>query len=100
MTEKLNVAIIGGGQAGLSVSYFLKQAGVDHTVLEAGQVGETWRSRRWGSFPFVAPNWSMKLPGGEDTGAGPAGSMPVRGTGGHFEGSAKSSVAPLRTAVD
>ena len=35
MTEKLNVAIIGAGQAGLSVSWYLKRAGIEHAVLEA-----------------------------------------------------------------
>ncbi|HKW07891.1 MAG TPA: FAD-dependent oxidoreductase, partial [Candidatus Dormibacteraeota bacterium] len=46
----VNVAIVGAGQAGLSTSYFLTQAGVDHVLLEAGRVAETWRSKRWDSF--------------------------------------------------
>ncbi len=29
-----SVIVVGGGQAGLSVSYYLKQAGIDHLVLE------------------------------------------------------------------
>jgi glycine/D-amino acid oxidase-like deaminating enzyme len=29
-----SVLVVGGGQAGLSISYYLKQAGVDHLVLE------------------------------------------------------------------
>jgi putative flavoprotein involved in K+ transport len=29
----LSVAVIGGGQAGLSVSWFLKRGGIDHVVF-------------------------------------------------------------------
>src|SRR5437763_1118792 len=100
MTEKLNVAIIGGGQAGLSVSYHLTQAGVDHTVLEVGRVGETWRSRRWDSFRFVTPNWSMKLPGGEYAGSDPDGFMPLKEIVERFEGWAESFGAPVRTGIE
>ena len=63
MTESVDVAIVGAGQAGLATSWYLKQAGVDHVVLEAGRVAETWRSRRWDSFCLVTPNWTVQLPG-------------------------------------
>ncbi|TMF37903.1 MAG: FAD-dependent oxidoreductase, partial [Chloroflexi bacterium] len=53
MTESVGVAIIGAGQAGLATSWFLKQAGVEHVILEAGRVAETWRTRRWDSFCLV-----------------------------------------------
>ena len=79
MTEKLDVAIIGGGQAGLAVSWYLSHAGIDNVVLEAGRLGETWRTRRWDSFCFVTPNWSMKLPGGAYEGPEPDGFMPLSG---------------------
>jgi putative flavoprotein involved in K+ transport len=62
-TEKVDVAVIGAGQAGLAASWYLRQAGRDHVVLEAGQVAETWRTRRWDSFRLVTPNWAVKLPG-------------------------------------
>ena len=71
----MNVAIVGAGQAGLSTSWFLKQANVDHVVLEAGRVAETWRSRRWDSFCLVTPNWSVRLPGGEYAGTDSDGYM-------------------------
>ncbi|HKC20468.1 MAG TPA: NAD(P)-binding domain-containing protein, partial [Candidatus Dormibacteraeota bacterium] len=65
MANDVNVAIIGAGQAGLATSWYLKQANVDHVVLEAGRVAETWRSRRWDSFCLVTPNWTVQLPGGK-----------------------------------
>lgn len=62
--ESVEVAIVGGGQAGLATSWYLKQAGVEHVILEAGRVAETWRSRRWNSFCLVTPNWTAaELPG-------------------------------------
>ena len=75
MTEKVEVAIIGAGQAGLSTSWYLTQAGVEHVVLEAERVAETWRSRRWDSFCLVTPNWSVILPGAAYDGPDPDGFM-------------------------
>ena len=71
MTEKVDVAVVGAGQAGLATSYHLTQAGMDHVVLEAGRVAETWRSRRWDSFCLVTPNWSVRLPGAAYAGREP-----------------------------
>jgi putative flavoprotein involved in K+ transport len=39
--ERIDVIIVGGGQAGLAASHELGAAGVDHVVLESGRVGET-----------------------------------------------------------
>ncbi len=76
MTEYLNeVIIIGGGQAGLSTSYFLKQNGVDHLVLDKGKVGDTWRLKRWDSFCLVTQNWQCQLPGFPYKGDQPEGFM-------------------------
>ena len=49
-TEAIDVLIIGGGPAGLSVSKLLSDAGCPHLVLERGRVAENWRSHRWDSF--------------------------------------------------
>ena len=61
MSEIVDLVVIGAGQAGLSLSYELSRAGVEHVVLERGRVGESWRGR-WDSFCLVTPNWSMQLP--------------------------------------
>ena len=34
MSQRINTVIVGGGQAGLAISYFLKQEGREHVVLE------------------------------------------------------------------
>ena len=76
MTERVEVVIIGGGQAGLALSYYLTQQGRTHLVLEQGRVGETWRSGRWDSFTLVTPNWMTQLPGFPYQGDDPDGFMP------------------------
>jgi len=63
MDEQIDTVIIGGGHAGLTMSYFLSQLGREHVILERGQVGERWRSERWDSFCFQFPNWTVELPG-------------------------------------
>ncbi|WP_346777001.1 MSMEG_0569 family flavin-dependent oxidoreductase [Streptomyces sp. HNM0575] len=69
------VAVIGGGQAGLAMSYCLRERGIEHVVLEADRVGREWRERRWDSFCLVTPNWQCKLPGFPYAGADPDGFM-------------------------
>ena len=66
------VIIVGGGQAGLSTSYYLSDHGIDHVVLERGLPGGSW-SRRWDSFTLVTPNWTIRLPGAEYRGPDPDG---------------------------
>jgi cation diffusion facilitator CzcD-associated flavoprotein CzcO len=92
----VNVAIVGAGQAGLSTSCFLSQAGVDHVVLEAGRIAETWRSKRWDSFCLVTPNWSVRLPDGEYAGPDPDGFMGRDELVAHFQRWADAIKAPVR----
>jgi putative flavoprotein involved in K+ transport len=69
------VVVVGGGQAGLSVSYCLRRRGIEHVVLEAERVGHEWRTRRWDSFCLVTPNWQCRLPGYAYQGSDPDGFM-------------------------
>jgi putative flavoprotein involved in K+ transport len=34
MIEKIDTVVVGGGQAGLAMSYHLKQSGREHVILE------------------------------------------------------------------
>jgi len=61
--RKVDVLVIGAGQAGLATSFHLRQRGVDHLVVDRDGPGESWRLRRWDSFTLNAPNWSFDLPG-------------------------------------
>jgi len=74
MVEEIESVIIGGGQAGLSLSYHLIQAKREHTILERSpQVANAWRNRRWDSFTLITPNWAFRLPGAEYVGPEPEG---------------------------
>jgi putative flavoprotein involved in K+ transport len=62
-TEQIETVVIGGGHAGLTMSNYLSQCGREHLILERGRVAERWRSKRWDSFCFQFPNWTIELPG-------------------------------------
>ena len=70
-----SVVIVGGGQAGLSLSHCLQQRGIDHLVIEKRSLVHTWRTQRWDSFCLVTPNWQCQLPGWGYTGGDPHGFM-------------------------
>ena len=56
MSQNIDTIVVGGGQAGLSVSWHLKQVGREHLVFDRGKIGDTWR-QRWDSFCLVTPNY-------------------------------------------
>jgi putative flavoprotein involved in K+ transport len=67
--------VVGGGQAGLSVSHHLRRAGVDHVVFEKRTAMHKWRDQRWDHFCLVTPNWQCRLPGHDYDGPDPQGFM-------------------------
>ena len=71
------VVVIGAGHAGLAVSHVLTGRGVDHVVLERGEVANTWRTERWDSLRLLTPNWLTRLPGLAYDGDDPDGFMTV-----------------------
>jgi putative flavoprotein involved in K+ transport len=100
MSEQVEAVIIGGGQAGLAISYYLTQQGRTHVVLEqATQVAPAWRHGRWDSFTLVTPNWSVRLPGFSYQGDDPDGFMPRADVVHHLEQYAASFQAPVRCGV-
>jgi putative flavoprotein involved in K+ transport len=97
--ERVPVAVVGGGQAGLAVSHELTGHDVEHVVLERGRVGQTWRDR-WDSFCLVTPNWSVQLPGHGYDGTDPDGFMPRDELVAYFERYAAAVRAPVREGVE
>lgn len=72
--RRFETVIIGGGQAGLSISYHLKVEGRDHIVLEqASEAADAWRNHRWDSFTLNTPNWQSQLQGAGMPGKDPDG---------------------------
>ena len=99
MTDRIEVVVIGAGQAGLAVSRELAHAGVAHVVLERGRVGQTWRGR-WDSFCLVTPNWFLQLPGHPYDGGDPDGFMPRDEIAPYLERYAAGFEAPVREGID
>jgi putative flavoprotein involved in K+ transport len=53
--ERFDVVVIGGGQAGLSVGYYLAQRGLRFVILDANErIGDSWR-KRWDSLRLFTP---------------------------------------------
>jgi putative flavoprotein involved in K+ transport len=71
----VEVAVVGGGQAGLSISRHLVDDGIEHVVLERATIGHDWIDRRWDAFTLVTPNWQCRLPGYPYDGPDPDGFM-------------------------
>lgn len=100
MPESIEVVVIGGGQAGLALSYYLTQQGRPHVVLEqASQIASAWRHGRWDSFTLVTPNWTVRLPSFPYQGDDPDGFMPRAHVVRHLEQYAASFQAPVRCGV-
>ncbi len=95
-----SVVIVGGGQAGLSMSYYLKQADIDHVVFEKHTAMHVWRDHRWDNFCLVTPNWQCQLPGYEYRGADPHGFMRKDDINDYLAGFKRSVGAPLREGVE
>jgi putative flavoprotein involved in K+ transport len=72
--RRTTAAIIGAGQSGLAMSRCLTERSIDHTVIERGQIVESWR-HRWDSLRLLTPNWQSRLPGYRYEGDDPDGYM-------------------------
>jgi len=76
MTRHVDTVVIGAGQAGLTMSWYLRQAGRDHLVVDRrSQLGGGWQDR-WTSFRLVSPNRTASFPGAPYDGPDPDGFMP------------------------
>jgi putative flavoprotein involved in K+ transport len=63
MTNDVEVAVIGAGQAGLAMGYFLNEEGRRFVILErAGELAPAWRER-WDSLTLFTPRRYSALPG-------------------------------------
>lgn len=93
------VVIVGGGQAGLSMSYHLKARGIAHLLLEKHRLGHEWREKRWDSFCLVTPNWQCNLPGFPYAGNEPHGFMKKDEIVRYIEAYAASFDPPLLEGV-
>src|SRR6476660_519338 len=62
-TERFKVIVIGGGQSGLSLGYYLSKAGYSYLILDAERrIGDAWR-KRWDTLRLFTPARYDSLPG-------------------------------------
>jgi putative flavoprotein involved in K+ transport len=62
-SERREVIVVGGGQAGLAIGYFLARQGRDFVILEAAEEpAAAWRER-WDSLKLFTPVRHNSLPG-------------------------------------
>jgi putative flavoprotein involved in K+ transport len=99
LPERVPVVVVGGGQAGLSMSWCLAQRGVEHVVLERHTVAHAWKEERWDSFCLVTPNWQCSLPGHPYAGDDPDGFMVRDEIAAYVESYADRSGAPVHEGV-
>jgi putative flavoprotein involved in K+ transport len=89
--------IIGAGHAGLAMSRCLSERGIDHVVLERGEIANSWRTERWDSLRLLTPNWQSRLPGSTHDGNDPDGFRTTPETVGFLEHYAQMIAAPVQT---
>lgn len=99
MGSHYSVIIVGGGQAGLSISYCLGECQIDHIIFEQYQIAHSWRSKRWDSFCLVTPNWQCQLPGFSYSGDDSNGFMQKDQIVDYIEAYARSFNPPVREGV-
>lgn len=99
ISKHIPVAIVGGGQAGLSISYYLQKMGIGHIVFEKHKAMHVWQNQRWDSFCLVTPNWQCQLPGYKYEGDDPDGFMTKPELNRWLEGFRQSVNAPFLEGV-
>jgi putative flavoprotein involved in K+ transport len=95
--RRVDVAIVGGGHCGLAMSHVLAQRGVEHVVLERGEVANAWRTERWDSLRLLTPNWLCRLPGQAYDGGDPDGFMAAPEVAAFIRSYADRTKAPVIT---
>ena len=95
--RQITVVVVGAGHAGLAMSRCLSDRGIDHVVLERGEIANSWRTERWDSLRLLTPNWQSRLPsyayGGDDQ----DGYMDMPSVIAFIDGYAKAISAPVET---
>ena len=93
----VDVVVIGAGHSGLAMSHELAERGVEHVVLERGEVASSWRTQRRDSLRLFTPNWLSRLPGYGYQGDDPDGYMNTAEVVDFISAYARRQTAPVVT---
>jgi putative flavoprotein involved in K+ transport len=95
----VDAVVVGAGHSGLAMSRALAAHGVEHVVLERGEIANAWRHERWDSLRLLTPNWQSRLPGYHYAGPDPDGYMKAAEVADFIAGYALYVGAPVRTGT-
>lgn len=96
--RQVESVIIGGGQAGLSVGYYLAQRGLPFLILDQNdRIGDAWR-KRWDSLHLFTPSRYDGLPGMPFPGS-PSTYQTKDEMADYLEAYARQFQLPIRTGV-
>jgi putative flavoprotein involved in K+ transport len=98
--EKVEVLVVGGGQAGVAMCEHLGANGVSHLVLERARIAERWRSERWDSLVANGPAWHDRFPGMQFDDCAPDGFPGKERVADYFVAYAEKINAPIRCGVN
>jgi putative flavoprotein involved in K+ transport len=95
LPPRTDIAVIGAGQAGLTMGWHLGRAGREHLLLDRrSTLGGGWQDR-WDAFRLVSPNWTASFPDAPYDGNDPDGYMPRDELIGRVAGYAERIAAPV-----
>ncbi len=98
--EKVDVLVVGAGQAGVAMSEHLGRNGISHLVLERHRIAERWRTERWDSLVANGPAWHDRFPGMTFDDVDPEAFAPKERVAQYFVQYADKIGAPIRCGVN
>ena len=99
-SQKVEVLVVGAGQAGVAMSEHLSAGDVPHLVLERHRIAERWRTGRWDSLVANGPAWHDRFPGMEFTDVDPDAFATKDQVADYFTAYAEKFDAPVQTGVE